>query len=256
MIAKIVTGASFGGCTAYAYGKDQAEVIAHDGIIPDDPKIATKCFEIQSQLNPRVSKPVGHIAISFKPEDRLRLTNEFMVQLVQEYMDKMGIYDTQYVVVRHHNTPNPHCHLIFNRVDRMGNRISDKNEKIRSMNICKEIKRRYGLTFGQNKSLTNKAKLRPDEKLRYRLAEEIKLTLGASRNWQDFSNKLTSYGIRADVRFRSGTTIPQGICFTKYAATFKGSSLDRTLSFSQIDKALSGGNQCRMVLSGGTQIYA
>lgn len=241
MIAKIVTGASFGGCAAYAYGKDQAEVIAHDGIIPDDPKIATKCFEIQSQLNPRVSKPVGHIAISFKPEDRLRLTNEFMVQLVQEYMDKMGIYDTQYVVVRHHNTPNPHCHLIFNRVDRMGNRISDKNEKIRSMNICKEIKRRYGLTFGQNKSLTNKAKLRPDEKLRYRLAEEIKLTLGASRNWQDFSNKLTSYGIRADVRFRSGTTIPQGICFTKYAATFKGSSLDRTLSFSQIDKALSGG---------------
>ena len=40
MIAKIVTGASFGGCAAYAYGKDQAEVISHDGIIPDDPKIA------------------------------------------------------------------------------------------------------------------------------------------------------------------------------------------------------------------------
>ena len=38
MIAKIVTGASFGGCTAYAYGKDHAEVIAYDGIIPDDPK--------------------------------------------------------------------------------------------------------------------------------------------------------------------------------------------------------------------------
>ena len=59
MIAKIVTGASFGGCTAYAYGKDQAEVISHDGIIPDDPKIAAKCFEIQFQLNPKVSKPVS-----------------------------------------------------------------------------------------------------------------------------------------------------------------------------------------------------
>ena len=108
------------------------------------------------------------------------------------------------------------------------------------MTVCKEIKRTYGLTFGQNKSLTNKAKLRPDEKLRYRLAEEVKLTLEASRNWHEFSNKLTSYGIRADIRFRSGTTIPQGICFTKYGATFKGSSLDRTLSFSQIDKTLSG----------------
>lgn len=98
MIAKIVTGASFGGCTAYAYGKDQAEVIAHDGIIPDDPKIAAKCFEIQSQLNPRVGKPVGHIAISFKPEDKPRLTNEFMVQIAKEYMEKMGIKDTQYVI--------------------------------------------------------------------------------------------------------------------------------------------------------------
>ena len=104
MIAKIVTGASFGGCTAYAYGKDQAEVIAHDGIIPDDPKIAAKCFEIQSQLNPRVSKPVGHIAISFKPGDKPRLTNEFMVQVAKEYMEKMGIKDTQYVIVRHHCT--------------------------------------------------------------------------------------------------------------------------------------------------------
>ena len=241
MIANIVKGASFAGCTKYAYGKDQAEVIDFKDIIPDNHIIAAKCFEHQAQMNKRVKNPVGHISISFKPEDRPRLTNEFMVQLVQEYMDKMGIYDTQYVVVRHHNTPNPHCHLIFNRVDRVGNRISDKKEKIRSMKICKEIKRRYGLTFGQNKSLTNKAKLRPDEKLRYRLAEEVKLTLEASRNWQEFSNKLTSYGIRADIRFRSGTTIPQGICFTKYGATFKGSSLDRTLSFSQIDKALSGG---------------
>ena len=156
-------------------------------------------------------------------------------------MDKMGLCDTQYVVVRHHNTPNPHCHLIFNRVDRMGNRISDKKEKIRSMTVCKEIKRTHGLTFGQSKALTNKAKLRPDEKLRYRLAEEVKLTLHASLNWQEFSDKLTSYGIRADVRFRNGTTIPQGICFTKQGTTFKGSSLDRTLSFSQIDKTLSGG---------------
>ena len=141
MIAKIVTGASFGGSTAYAYGKDQAEVIAHDGVIPDAPRIAAECFEIQSQLNPRVSKPVGHIAISFKPEDKPRLTNEFMVQIAKEYMEKMGIKDTQYVIVRHHNTPNPHCHLIFNRVDNNGKRISDSNWLKRNVRVCKELSR-------------------------------------------------------------------------------------------------------------------
>ena len=41
------------------------------------------------------------------PEDKPRLTNEFMVQIAKEYMEKMGIKDTQYVIVRHYNTPNP-----------------------------------------------------------------------------------------------------------------------------------------------------
>ena len=241
MIAKIVTGASFGGCTAYAYGKDQAEVIAHDGIIPDDPKIAAKCFEIQSQLNPRVSKPVGHIAISFKPEDKPRLTNEFMVQLAKEYMEKMGINDTQYVIVRHHNTPNPHCHLIFNRVDNNGKRISDSNWLKRNVRVCKELKRKYGLTFGEGKSQTRTEKLRPNERARYEMANDVKAALKASNSWKSFSSNLKSYGIKAEIKFRSGTTIPQGISFTRDSTTFKGSSLDRSLSFSRIDKTLTGG---------------
>ena len=241
MIAKIVTGASFGGCTAYAYGKDQAEVIAHDGIIPDDPKIAAKCFEIQSQLNPRVSKPVGHIAISFKPEDKRRLTNEFMVQVAKEYMEKMGIKDTQYVIVRHHNTPNPHCHLIFNRVDNNGKRISDSNWLKRNVRVCKDLKQKYGLTFGEGKSQTRAERLRPNERTRYEMANDVKTALKVSTSWKSFSTNLKTYGIKAEIKFRSGTTIPQGISFTRDGATFKGSSLDRSLSFSRIDKALTGG---------------
>ncbi len=241
MIAKIVTGASFGGCTAYAYGKDQAEVIAHDGIIPDDPKIAAKCFEIQSQLNPRVSKPVGHIAISFKPEDKPRLTNEFMVQVAKEYMEKMGINDTQYVIVRHHNTPNPHCHLIFNRVDNNGKRISDSNWLKRNVRVCKELKQKYGLTFGEGKSQTRTERLRPNERTRYEMANDVRSALKDSRSWKDFSNNLKAYGINAQIKFRSGTHIPQGLSFIRDGTTFKGSSLDRSLGFSRIDKILTGG---------------
>ena len=241
MIAKIVTGASFGGCTSYAYGKDQAEVIAYDGIIPDDSNIAAKCFEIQAQLNPRVSKPVGHIAISFKPEDKPRLTNEFMVQVAKEYMEKMGIKDTQYVIVRHHNTPNPHCHLIFNRVDNNGRRISDSNWLKRNVRVCKELKQKYGLIFGEGKSQTRTEKLRPNERVRYEMANDVKSALNASTSWKSFSANLKPYGIKTEIKFRSGTTIPQGISFTRDGATFKGSSLDRSLSFSQIDKALTGG---------------
>ena len=73
------------------------------------------------------------------------------------------------------------------------------------------------------------------------MANDIKSALKASTSWKSFSTNLKSYGTRAEIKFRSGTTIPQGISFTRDGATFKGSSLDRSLSFSRIDKVLAGG---------------
>ena len=148
---------------------------------------------------------------------------------------------TQYVIVRHHNTPNPHCHLIFNRVDNNGKRISDSNWLKRNVRVCKELKQKYGLTFGEGKSQTRTERLRPNERTRYEMANDIKSVLKDSYSWKDFSNNLKAYGIKAEVKFRSGTHIPQGISFTRDGTTFKGSSLDRSLSFSKIDKVLTGG---------------
>ena len=149
--------------------------------------------------------------------------------------------DTQYVIVRHHNTPNPHCHLIFNRVDNNGKRISDSNWLKQNARVCKELKQKYGLTFGEGKSQTRTERLRPNERTRYEMANDVRSALKDSHSWKDFSNNLKAYGINAQIKFRSGTHIPQGISFTRDGTTFKGSSLNRNLSFSKIDKALTGG---------------
>ena len=73
------------------------------------------------------------------------------------------------------------------------------------------------------------------------MANDVKSALKDSHSWKDFSSNLKAYGINAQIKFRSGTHIPQGISFTRDCTTFKGSSLDRSLSFSKIDKALTGG---------------
>ena len=153
----------------------------------------------------------------------------------------MRIKDTQYVVVRYRNTLNPHCHLIFNRVDNNGKRISNSNWMKRNVRVCKELKQKYGLIFGEGKSQTRTEKLRPNERSRYEMANDVKSALNASNSWKTFSTNLKSYGINAEIKFRSGTTIPQGISFTRDGTTFKGSALDRSLSFSRIDKVLTGG---------------
>ncbi len=125
MIAKIVKGASFKGCVQYVTGKDNATVLASDGVLLGSVSEIADSFEYQRQLNPRCSKPVGHIALSIKPEDKDRLTDETMTKIALEYMELMGIRDTQFLLFRHHNTANPHCHLVYNRINNEGKTITD-----------------------------------------------------------------------------------------------------------------------------------
>ena len=106
MIAKIVKGASFKGCVQYVTGKDNATVLASDGVLLGSVSEIAARFEYQRQLNPRCSKPVGHIALSFKPDDKDKLTDEMMTKIALEYMELMGIRDTQFLLVRHFDRSN------------------------------------------------------------------------------------------------------------------------------------------------------
>ena len=75
MIGKIRKGRSFGGCIRYVTQKDDAEIIASEGVLLGTAEEMARSFRWQCLLNPDVAKPVGHIALSFKPEDAPRLTD-------------------------------------------------------------------------------------------------------------------------------------------------------------------------------------
>ena len=51
------------------------------------------------------------------------MTDALMTQIAKEYMQTMGITDTQYLLVRHLDQPHPHCHLVYNRVGNNGQTI-------------------------------------------------------------------------------------------------------------------------------------
>ena len=90
MIGKIKKGRSFGGCIRYVTQKDDAEIIASEGVLLGTAEEMARSFRWQCLLNPDVTKPVGHIALSFKPEDAPRLTDAFMARLAGEYLELMG----------------------------------------------------------------------------------------------------------------------------------------------------------------------
>lgn len=195
MIGKLKKGASFGGCVRYVTDKDEAKILASDGVLLGTNTEMAQSFELQRQLNPRIKKPVGHIALSFKPEDKPRLTDEFMAKIAIEYMQMMGITDTQFIIVRHHNTDNPHCHIVYNRINNEGKLISDRNDYRRNEQVTKALKSKYELTYGTDKSNTNTRKLHNAERAKYEIHNAVKSALRMADSWDEFKSELAKRGV-------------------------------------------------------------
>ena len=241
MIGKLKKGSSFGGCIRYVTGKDEAKIIVSDGVLLGTNAEITQSFELQRQLNPRIKKPVGHIALSFKPEDKARLTDEFMAKIALEYMQMMGINDTQFFIVRHHNTDNPHCHIVYNRINNEGKLISDRNDYRCNEQVTKTLKTRYGLTYGTDKSKTNTRKLRNAERAKYEIHNVVKDALKVADSWQKFKKELAKQGVHLELVYKDKErTKVQGIRFCKDGYSFKGTQISRDYSFGKLNARLEG----------------
>ena len=241
MIGKLKKGSSFGGCIRYVTGKDEAKIIASDGVLLGTNAEITQSFELQRQLNPRIKKPVGHIALSFKPEDKPHLTDEFMAKIALEYMQMMGITKTQFIIARHHNTDNPHCHIVYNRINNEGKLISDRNDYRRNEQVTKSLKSKYGLTYGTDKSKTNTRKLRNAERAKYEIHNVVKDVLKTAGSWQKFKNELAKRGVLLELVYKDKErTKVQGIRFCKDGYSFKGTQISRDYSFGKLNARLEG----------------
>ena len=256
MIGKLKKGSSFGGCIRYVTGKDEAKILASDGVLLGTNAEMMQSFELQRLLNPRIKKPVGHIALSFKPEDKPRLTDEFMAKIALEYMQMMGITDTQFIIVRHHNTDNPHCHIVYNRINNEGKLISDRNDYRRNEQVTKALKSKYGLTYGTDKSKTNTRKLRNAERAKYEIYNAIKDALKVVDSWKKFKNELAKRGILLEFVYKDKErTKVQGIRFSKDGYSFKGTQISRDYSFGKLNARFEGTENHVSAKSSSTQQY-
>ena len=254
MIAKIVKGASFRGCVQYVTGKDNATVLASDGVLLGSVSEIADSFEYQRHLNPRVSKPVGHIALSFKPEDKDKLTDGMMTKIALEYMELMGIKDTQFLLVRHHNTANPHCHLVYNRVDNNGKTISDKMERRRSEKIVKHLKDKYGLTYSDGKGQTRTERLHYTERTKSEIKNAVKNALQVSRTWQQFKDRLKQQGVEVEFKRRRGNDeVIDGVTFIKDGVRFKGSQVGQQFTYAKLNERLLWNEQRKTAYHGQTR---
>lgn len=238
MIGKIVKGRSFKGAVSYIMDQEKGKLLDSEGVQNTSKEAIINSFYIQSLMNPKLSRCVGHIPLSFSPDDRERLSDHLIIRLAKEYLTEMKIENTQYIIVRHDNTDHPHCHIIFNRVDNDGKTISEKNDHYRNEKACKKLKDKYNLTYGKGKEQVNIQKLKGAEKTKYEIYHAVKSALLTTKDWEQFEHVLNLQGVSIQYKMKGKTDEVQGISFKKGNYSFKASEVDRKFSYSKLNQQL------------------
>lgn len=263
MMATIKTGDGFTGTLNYALdlnkrnnkevrflaveGVDLRFTYGKKGTSNYNIRSMSRDFRLQAKLNPKVSKPVKHISLSWPPEDLPRLTDQEMMSAAREYMKRMGYVNTQFIAVRHLEKDNPHLHLVINAVNNDGRKISDSNERIRSGRICKDITIERSYTFGIHKSVSRAEDITSEkERARYKISQETVKALCYVDDIRALPAQLRKTGVQCFLK-EDGEGKVCGITFstmmdgTKYI--LPGSKVDRSLSAGNIQWTIRRRNE-------------
>jgi hypothetical protein len=79
--------------------------------------------------------------------------------MAEEYMREMGYGEQPFVVFKHTDIDRSHIYIVPVCGDEQGKKISDKFEKMRSMILCRELERKYGLIPATDKERNQNEKI-------------------------------------------------------------------------------------------------
>lgn len=240
MMGDLKKRTSFARLVNYVNNPKKARLIDSKDVRLDDNAAIARSMQGQADDKPgrKLKNPVYHISLDFAHEDTPKLTDGLMVEIAREYMRRMGITDTQYIVCRHTDKEHQHLHIVANRVDNDGNTISDRNDAIRNVAVCKVLTREYGLHFSKGKEKVKRDRLRGKDKVKYQIHDAVKAAMPRCSSWSDLCDRLARQGIGVHFKYDRSKGEIVGVSFTKDGISFSGSRIDRSMGFYKLDKQL------------------
>ena len=130
--------------------KNEAEVLLWQKMLEPfdkygrmDVDACMESFRPYLEANRRMTNTVFHASLNPSPEDRL--TDEQLRKIACEYMERMGYGEQPYIVFKHKDISREHLHIVSLRVDEQGRKLPHDFEARRSMEILRDLERKYGL---------------------------------------------------------------------------------------------------------------
>lgn len=253
MIGKTTIGRSFKGCCGYNLEKverGKGEILLSQGVRDYERGAMVADFVRQAQLNPDLSRSVWHTAISFDPKDeaRLQANPELLQAVASDYLTGMGLAQSQYVVIRHTDTPHSHFHIVANRVANDGQTVSDSHNYSRSETLLRQLEVKHGLTPMNEQAQRLGVSTVPErDRSRIEIRDQVRESLSRSVSGPELRADLARHHITMIVN-RDGNGQPRGVSFERLntapdgaaiKTAFKGSKLHPDLSLQHLQRQLS-----------------
>ena len=259
MVANIRSGSSPGGALYYnkeKVDKDEAEVLFWQKMLePYDKRgrldidACMDSFRPYLEANRRTTNTVFHASLNPSPEDRL--TDEQLRDIACEYMERMGYGEQPYIVFKHKDIDREHLHVVSLRVDEQGRKLPHDFEARRSMEILRDLERKYGLHPSvKGQELTDKEGLRkvnyPDGNVKRQVSSVVRACLRNYRcsSYGEFRTLLELFNI--SVEERTGTIDGRNYAGIVYGALtddgygigtpFKSSRIGKDVGYKALQK--------------------
>lgn len=161
-------------------------------------------FKNRNELNSRATTQTLHISLNFDPSENL--SNECLVEIAADYMNRIGFADQPYLVYRHLDAAHPHMHILATAIRSDGSRIDLHNiAKEKSEPARKLIEENYHLVKAegrQQKSLSANTEIaiygRSETKRGIANALKQVLAIYNYTSLPELNAVLKTYGVMAD----------------------------------------------------------
>jgi len=151
MIAKIGRSANLYGALAYNNLKvenENGKILSANKIIETangQYSVAQLAQSFAPYLIANRNTEYHTLHISLNPDPKDNVSDDKFREMAEQYMREMGYGEQPFVVFKHTDIDRSHIHIVSVCVDEQGKKISGKFEKMRSMNLCRELERKHGL---------------------------------------------------------------------------------------------------------------
>ena len=226
MIGKSTTGNDFYGCVRYALdeegGSKQAHIIGGNTIGSYAAELSAE-FAQNQRAKPYIKNPVWHIALSSPMHEKLN--DAQWQQVAIAYLDCMGLdrNNHQYVVIRHHDEPQEHVHIVVNRIGEDGQVHHLHWDRLKTIQATRVIEETFGFLSAK-----------PGEGLRQRVRSLIERTAYDQPSLLTFCQRLEEQGVVPELYQQQGRVT--GIAYLYQKQRVAGSVLGRGYSLPGIQR--------------------